>query len=187
MSEPLDNSKPTYERGFYDGDTWNELAPYPYSFKRWINGLDEAGLKKWWPKKWAEKFGGLKVGKVYTYNVVKGYEHLVFNSGDRVKLIHTRPELMKHVLVESTDENKSTVGLVHVCSLMLEGELKLAEPKPEPWEICSKCEMETAHENLCQNCGQYFCFSCWDRHDDCEPCSDCGQIHITETCQAQPR
>ena len=123
MAEALDTSKPTVERGFYAGGEWNESAPYPYAFHRWINGLDEAGLKKWWPKRWAGNFGGLKQGKVYTYNLVQGYEHHTFKPGDRVKLIHTRPDLFKHVLVESTDKNKSTVGLVHVCSLMLEGEL----------------------------------------------------------------
>jgi len=120
MSEAPDNSKPTYERGFYDGETWNESVSYPYSFYRWINSLDEAGLKKWWPKKWAEKYGALKRGKVYTYNEVKGSEKDGFTSGDKVKLLHIRPELFMHVEVELQDENKSTVGLVHVCSLMLD-------------------------------------------------------------------
>lgn len=121
MAEPIDTSKPTFERGFYAWGEWNELAPHPYAFHRWINSLDEAGLKKWWPKKWAMRFGALAPGKIYTYNLVKGYENHLFKPGDRVKLIHTRPELFKHVLVESTDRNKSTVGLVHIVSLMLDG------------------------------------------------------------------
>jgi len=121
MSEFEDPSKPTFERGFYDGDTWNEQAPYPYAFYQWIKTLDEIDLKKWWPKQWAEKFGGMKVGHVYTYNKVKGRKDISFKPGDRVKLIHLRPELFMHVLVESTDQNKSSVGLVHVCCLMLDG------------------------------------------------------------------
>ncbi|TDI17453.1 MAG: hypothetical protein E2P05_02260 [Acidobacteria bacterium] len=41
-------------------------------------------------------------------------------------------------------------------------------------------------ENMCQCCGLYFCDTCWDKHDDCEPCSDCGQIHIHSSCPASP-
>ncbi len=68
---------------------------------------------------------------------------------------------------------------------------------PADMMTCAKCDLNLnkawdagAGENLCQNCGQYFCDTCWDTHSfdmDCEPCSDCGQIHITESCQAQPR
>jgi hypothetical protein len=36
--------------------------------------------------------------------------------------------------------------------------------------------------NLCHCCGLYFCDICWDKHDECEPCSDCGQMHITTPC-----
>jgi len=116
MSELLDGSRSTFE--------WGELSPqrdYPHTFYRWVDGLGEAGLKKYWPKEWAKKFGGLKRGKIYTYNVVKGSEGDGFKSGDRVKLLYMRPELMMHVEVELQDKNKSTVGLVHVCCLMLDG------------------------------------------------------------------
>ena len=121
MSEPEDTSKQTFESGFYDGDVWNEQAPYPYSFHSWINGLDKAGLKKWWPKKWAEKFGGMEVGHIYTYNAVKGRASIGFKPGDRVKLIHTRPELMMHVEVQNLEKSRLFVGLVHVVCLMLDG------------------------------------------------------------------
>jgi len=121
VSEPEDTSKPTYENGFWDGDVWNEQPRYPYGFYGWIDLIDEAKLKKYWPKEWARKYGGFTRGKIYTYNVVKGSEGDGFKSGDRVKLTHMRPELMMHVEVELQDKNKSTVGLVHVCCLMLDG------------------------------------------------------------------
>jgi len=40
----------------------------------------------------------------------------------------------------------------------------------------------TDDDNLCHCCGLYFCDACWDKHDECEPCSDCGQMHITTPC-----
>jgi len=121
MSEPLDTSKSTFEDGFWDGETWHEQPPYLYSFYEWMRGLDEEKLKKYWPKQWARKWGGLTKGHIYTYNVVKGRTATGFKPGDRVKLLHMRPELMMHVEVELQDENRSVVGLVHVCCLMLDG------------------------------------------------------------------
>ena len=103
---------------------WGRLSPqrnYPHTFYRWIDSLDEAGLRKWWPKEWAKKYGGLHRDKIYIYNVVKGQEHHTLRSGDRVKLLRLFPDSFTHVQVELMDENKSYVGLVHVVCLMLDG------------------------------------------------------------------
>lgn len=121
MSELVDTSQSTVEHGFYANGEWNEVAPHAHAFNEWINSLDEADMKKYWPKEWAMRFGGMKRGKIYTFNEIKDYKSISFKPGDKVKLIHTRPELFMHVLVESTDRNKSSVGLVHVCCLMLDG------------------------------------------------------------------
>ena len=121
MSEPTDTSRSTFEWGFYVMGIWNEVGQYPYAFRRWINSLDESGLKKWHPKEWAVKFGGLQVGKIYTYNEVEGQEHHTLKSGDMVKLFRINPDSFTHVQVELMDDNRSYVGLVHVVCLMLDG------------------------------------------------------------------
>jgi len=112
MSEPEDTSESTFEEGFYAWGEWNELAPYPYGFMRWRNSLDEVSLKKYFPKEWAKKFGGLQKGKVYTYNTVKGYENTILKPGDRVKLVHTCPDLALHVEVECMEPEKEYKGLM---------------------------------------------------------------------------
>ena len=62
--------------------------------------------------------------------------------------------------------------------------------RPMNWG-CASCEhwISKEEEEMCQNCGEYFCIPCFDKHGfdlDCEPCSDCGQIHIMEGCPAAP-
>lgn len=57
------------------------------------------------------------------------------------------------------------------CAGTCEGTLDKGKPCPHK-----------SPENLCQCCGLYFCDICWDQHDECEPCSDCGQMHITTPC-----
>jgi len=47
---------------------------------------------------------------------------------------------------------------------------------------CLETIKKSDPENLCHCCGLYFCDACWDKHDQCEPCSDCGQMHITTPC-----
>lgn len=57
---------------------------------------------------------------------------------------------------------------------------------PEEMKNCAgPCKGPIANnddDNLCHCCGLYFCDVCWDGHDQCEPCSDCGQMHITTPC-----
>jgi hypothetical protein len=83
----------------------------------WANFPDE-DLKKYSPKKWAEKHG-LTVGKVYTYNEVKGQECTWLQPGDEVTLKHTLPNSAVYVEVETLDLSCS--GKVHVVCLMLGG------------------------------------------------------------------
>lgn len=64
----------------------------------------------------------------------------------------------------------------------------LLDEPPIPYEMTNcagPCKGPIANndaENLCFCCGLYFCDICWDSHDECELCVNCGQMHITTPC-----
>jgi len=72
------------------------------------------------PKQWLNLYHRtrLRRGRIYTYNLVRGYEHHLLKPGDQVRFISLLPEFECLVEVETMDKRYS--GKVHLMCLMLD-------------------------------------------------------------------
>lgn len=83
---------------------------------------------------------------------------------------------------------KGVDQLIREYYLVLDEAKKIVEAPPIPIEMtncagpCKGPIKKSDAENLCFCCGLYFCDACWDSHDQCELCVNCGQMHITTPC-----